>query len=89
MTRPPRLKAIQFNSAWMWINLVLVLGFDMVLLYYFGFKSVIYLVLSFFFSVGLHPLEEGDTEHYLVDSPQETYSYYTPNTLAFNVGDTS
>jgi len=88
LTRPPRLKAIQFNSAWMWINLVLVLGFDMVLLYYFGFKSVIYLVLSFFFSVGLHPLGgRWIQEHYLVDSPQETYSYYGPlNTLAFNVG---
>jgi sphingolipid delta-4 desaturase len=38
--------------------------------------------------VGLHPLGgRWIQEHYLTDSPQETYSYYGPlNKLAFNVG---
>ena len=44
--------------------------------------------VSFFFSVGLHPLgARWIQEHYLVHPSQETYSYYGPlNTIAFNVG---
>ena len=40
------------------------------------------------FSVGLHPVgARWIQEHYLVHSPQETYSYYGPlNRVAFNVG---
>ena len=48
-----------------------------------------FLGLSFFFSVGLHPLgARWIQEHYLVlDQNQETYSYYGwMNTFSFNVG---
>jgi sphingolipid delta-4 desaturase len=88
MTRPPRLKAIQFNNVWMWVNMAVVIGFDVALFYFFGWKAVAYLMLSFFFSVGLHPLGgRWIQEHFLVNGPQETYSYYGPiNVLAFNVG---
>lgn len=88
LTRPPRLKEIQFNSLWMWIDLILVVAFDIALLYFFGFTSLLYLLASFFFSVGLHPLGgRWIQEHFLVDGTQETYSYYGPlNKLAFNVG---
>jgi len=50
--------------------------------------ALVYLVASFFFSVGLHPLgARWIQEHFLVAPPQETYSYYGPlNKLAFNVG---
>jgi sphingolipid delta-4 desaturase len=48
----------------------------------------LYLVFSFFFSIGLHPLgARWIQEHYLTYPPQETYSYYGPlNILALNVG---
>ncbi|MGB4958726.1 MAG: fatty acid desaturase [Saprospiraceae bacterium] len=88
LTRPPRLREIQFNSVWVWIDLLVVIGFDVLLFYFFGINAIIYLVASFFFSVGLHPLGgRWIQEHFLVDGPQETYSYYGPlNKLAFNVG---
>ncbi|HEX4372383.1 MAG TPA: fatty acid desaturase, partial [Puia sp.] len=54
----------------------------------FGPKAIIYLLASFFFSVGLHPLgARWIQEHYLTYKEQETYSYYGGlNTVAFNVG---
>src|SRR5260370_5173207 len=54
----------------------------------FGPQALMYLLVSFFFSVGLHPLgARWIQEHYLVLPTQETYSYYGPlNTIAFNVG---
>lgn len=88
LTRPPRLREIQFSSLWVWIDLVVVLAFDIVLIYFFGIMPILYLTSSFFFSVGLHPLGgRWIQEHYLVDGDQETYSYYGwLNKLAFNVG---
>jgi len=88
LTRPPRLREIQFSSLWVWIDLVVVLAFDIVLIYFFGLMPILYLTSSFFFSVGLHPLGgRWIQEHYLVDGEQETYSYYGwLNKLAFNVG---
>lgn len=86
--RPPRLKEIQFQSKWVWINLLTVIMIDLLILWFFGPKALVYLFASFFFSIGLHPLgARWIQEHYLVAAPQETYSYYGPlNKLAFNVG---
>jgi len=86
--RPPRLKAIQFQSSWIWVNLLTVIAFDIALYMVAGPMAILYFVASFFFSVGLHPLgARWIQEHYLVAPPQETYSYYGPlNYLAFNVG---
>lgn len=86
--RPPRLKEIQFSSKWIWINLVLIVAFDALVIYFFGWYAFAYFIVSFFFSVGLHPVgARWIQEHYLVDKSQETYSYYGPlNILAFNVG---
>lgn len=86
--RPPRLKEIQFKSAWIWVNLLTVVAFDVMLFVLVGPMAIVYLVASFFFSVGLHPLgARWIQEHYLVAPPQETYSYYGPlNKLSFNVG---
>jgi sphingolipid 4-desaturase/C4-monooxygenase len=88
LTRPPRLKEVDFNSVWMWVDLVVVIAFDIALFYFFGYKALFYLMASFFFSVGLHPLGgRWIQEHFLVAGPQETYSYYGPlNKIAFNVG---
>jgi sphingolipid delta-4 desaturase len=53
-----------------------------------GTKGIAYLLASFFFAIGLHPLGGRWVQEHLVTSePQETYSYYGPlNLLALNVG---
>ncbi len=86
--RPPRLREIKFSSKWVWINLLTVILFDIAVLMFVGPMAFLYLMGSFFFSIGLHPLgARWIQEHYLVAPPQETYSYYGPlNKLAFNVG---
>lgn len=86
--RPPRLKEIKFASTWTFINWIAVFGFDFIIIYFFGLTSFLYLVLSFAFSIGFHPLgARWIQEHYLTSPPQETYSYYGPlNVLALNVG---
>ncbi len=86
--RPPRLKEIQFINAWTLVNWVLVFGFDALLVIYVGPMALLYMLASFTFSVGLHPLgARWIQEHYLTFPPQETYSYYGwLNILALNVG---
>ncbi len=86
--RPPRMKGIKFLNSWTLINWVAVFGFDFLVINFLGWTSFLYLVFSFFFSIGLHPLgARWIQEHYLTSPPQETYSYYGPlNILALNVG---
>jgi len=86
--RPPRLKEIKFMNAWTVFNMIVVFGFDAFVIFYFGWVSFLYFVFSFFFSIGFHPLgARWIQEHYIINPPQETYSYYGPlNTVALNVG---
>lgn len=86
--RPPRLKEIQFMNLWTIINWIMVFGMDAVIIIFFGWTSILYLIASLFFAVGLHPLgARWIQEHYLTYPPQETYSYYGPlNVVALNVG---
>lgn len=86
--RPARLKEINFSNKWVWINLAVMVVFDIAIWVFIGPFALLYFFLSFVFSVGLHPLgARWIQEHYLVAPPQETYSYYGPlNKLAFNVG---
>ena len=86
--RPPRLKEIEFANAWTFVNWFFVFASDFIVIYFFGPTAFLYLVFSFFFSIGFHPLgARWIQEHYLVNPPQETYSYYGPlNILALNVG---
>ena len=87
VTRPPRLR-IEFLSRWAWLNWAVVLAGDIAIVAVLGPRAFVYLVLSLFFSIGLHPLgARWIQEHYTVNHPQETYSYYgVLNRLAFNVG---
>ena len=83
-----RMKEIQPFNKWVGLNwLVQIVAITAICLL-FGTKGCAFLVLSFFFSVGLHPLgARWIQEHYLTAGEQETYSYYGPwNKLAFNVG---
>ncbi|MBK7631502.1 MAG: fatty acid desaturase [Ignavibacteriales bacterium] len=86
--RTPRLKEIQFMNAWTIVNWIVVFGVDALVIIFFGWTSFFYLVFSFFFSIGFHPLgARWIQEHFLIAPPQETYSYYGPlNIVALNVG---
>ena len=86
--RPPRLREIRFFNRWTALNWLAVLVSNVALWVLVGPGAVGYLLVSFFFSVGLHPLgARWIQEHYLTDDPQETYSYYGPlNLVALNVG---
>lgn len=86
--RTPRLKDIPFLNFWTIINWIVVFGTDALVIIFFGWNSFLYLVFSFFFSIGFHPLgARWIQEHFLVAPPQETYSYYGPaNIVALNVG---
>lgn len=70
-------------------NFVAQILFDVAIVYFFGWMPMLYLFLSFWFSVGLHPLgARWIQEHYLtLDPDQETYSYYGRlNGVNLNVG---
>lgn len=88
VTRPPRLKAITLFSKWTFINLFFCLAYDVAVVYFFGWAGLMYLVFSFFLSIGLHPVgARWIQEHYTYIPDQETASYYGPvNLLALNVG---
>lgn len=86
--RPPRLKEIKPVDRWVVLNFAAQAGFDVAILAFLGPKALFYLLASFFFGVGLHPLgARWIQEHYLVYPGQETTSYYGPlNSLTLNVG---
>jgi sphingolipid delta-4 desaturase len=71
------------------LNIICQFAFDALFIYFFGWHALGYLALSFWFSIGFHPLgARWVQEHYLVlDQNQETYSYYGPlNGINMNVG---
>jgi sphingolipid delta-4 desaturase len=88
VTRTARLNIALFDR-WVLINWVIQIAFNVAIIVFFGPKAFVFMLASFFFSVGLHPLgARWIQEHYLtLDPVQETYSYYGPlNKVAFNVG---
>ncbi len=86
--RFPRLQEIKPFNKWVALNWLVQIVFITAIALLFGTKAIAFLVFSFFFSVGLHPLgARWIQEHYLTNGEQETYSYYGPlNKVAFNVG---
>jgi sphingolipid delta-4 desaturase len=87
--RISRLREIKPFDKWVALNFAAEAVFIAAVWYLLGPKAISYLLLSFFFSVGLHPLgARWIQEHYLThDEQQETFSYYgILNTVAFNVG---
>jgi sphingolipid delta-4 desaturase len=88
-TRVSRLKEIDFFDGWMLTNMLVQVIFTTAVCYFLGWHAFGFLFMSFWFSIGLHPVgARWVQEHYLTfASEQETYSYYGPlNTVAFNVG---
>lgn len=89
LRRTFRLKEIKPIDGWIILNFSVQLAFDVALWVFLGPKALFFMMFSFFFAVGFHPLgARWIQEHYLtLDEKQETYSYYgVLNTVAFNVG---
>lgn len=88
ITRPPRLKAITMWNRWVFINAACAIAFDVAIVRFCGWPGFSYLLASFFFSIGLHPVgARWIQEHYTIEPEQETFSYYGPiNLIALNVG---
>jgi len=84
-----RIRSTKAFDAWTILNFITQIAFGWAVVYFLGWKALLYMALSFSFSVGLHPLgARWVQEHYLTEDPdQETYSYYGPlNHVSFNVG---
>ena len=70
------------------VNLVVQVAFDVIILYTMGPRSLIYLIAGTFLAMGIHPVAgHFISEHYMFRKGYETYSYYGPlNAITFNVG---
>ena len=79
LTRPPRIKAFRMWNRWIFLNLICALAYDAAIVHFCGWAGLFYLLCSFAFSIGLHPVgARWIQEHYTNDPDQETYSYYGP-----------
>ena len=70
------------------LNTIVQVIFDLLILYFCGYKGVLYFIGGTVISMGLHPMAAHFiAEHYMFDRGYETYSYYGIwNLLTFNVG---
>ena len=86
--RPMKIVGISLWDRWVLANAAAVIAVDLLVLVFLGPKALVYLLLSTFFGLGLHPLGgRWIQEHFVTKAGQETYSYYGPlNRLCFNVG---
>ncbi len=75
-------------NRWIVANFVVQVCFDIAVFWIWGPKALAYLPISSLIVMGLHPIAgHYISEHYVISSDQETYSYYGPlNKVAFNVG---
>ena len=75
--RTARVKEVAFFDSWVILNWVVTMSFSVAIYYFFGFKSLAYIAISFWFAFGLS-IVGGRLiqEHYMTNEPQETYSYY-------------
>jgi len=69
-------------------NYILSFSVNISFFYHFGRYAFMFMMVSAFFAIGLHPLgARWIAEHYAVHPDQETYSYYGfINKIAFNIG---
>ncbi len=86
--RPVRLKEIKPIDRWVVINFGAQILFDVGVWFLLGPGAFWYLIASFFFSLGLHPLgARWIQEHYIFFPGQETSSYYgLVNLVGLNIG---
>jgi sphingolipid delta-4 desaturase len=76
--RTSRIKEVRVLDGWLVLNWIIQIIATTAIYLLMGPKAIVYLTLSFFFSLGLHPLgARWVQEHFLTtDSKQETFSYY-------------
>jgi sphingolipid 4-desaturase/C4-monooxygenase len=90
LMRLSRLKGtVPIMGQWTYINIAVIVAFDLFVLWAFGPNALLYYFLSFWFSVGgLHFLSaRWVQEHFAFAPDQGTFDYYGPlNTLALNIG---
>ncbi|XP_048386498.2 sphingolipid delta(4)-desaturase DES1 [Stegostoma tigrinum] len=69
-------------------NLIVQLTFNLLVYYFWGMKSIVYMLSGSLLGMGLHPISgHFIAEHYMFLKGHETYSYYGPlNMITFNVG---
>lgn len=70
------------------MNTIVILTTDALICFFFGWRALLYLVLSTLLGMGFHPVAgHFISEHYVFYETQETYSYYgSLNYLCWNVG---
>lgn len=70
------------------MNTIIIIFTDILIMYFFGWRAVLYLVLSTLLGMGFHPVAgHFISEHYVFHPNQETYSYYgSLNYICWNVG---
>ena len=70
------------------LNFSVQVVFDACIVYFFGWRSLIYLASGTLLAMGMHPVAgHFISEHYMFQNGYETYSYYGPlNRITFNVG---
>ena len=87
--RPMRMKEVQVLQTPRGDQPAVQVVVNVAVYYFLGPKALAYLAMSFFFSIGLHPLgARWIQRHYLTgEGEQETFSYYGfLNAVTFNVG---
>jgi len=86
--RPMSVPGVRFFDRWIAANFIVQLLVNLFIFLVLGPKALLYLTLSTFFALGLHPLGgRWIQEHYVTSPGQETYSYYgILNKVCFNMG---
>ncbi len=77
MIRTMRIKQVNDLDIWVVANVVLTIGYDIFMYYYFGPIAFLYIAVSFWFCFGFSTVGGRIIqEHFLFGKSQETYSYY-------------
>lgn len=84
----PFVKSPKPLTNWEVINFIVQVLFSLGIYYFIGFKSLFYLFMGTYFTLGFHPVAgHFISEHYLFFGGQATYSYYgSLNSVLFNAG---
>jgi sphingolipid delta-4 desaturase len=88
LMRVSRVKELQIFDFWSLLNLGIQVAFTAAVWYFIGGMAVLYMFLSFYFAISLHPLGgRWIQEHFVIEKDQETYSYYGGlNLMQMNIG---
>jgi sphingolipid 4-desaturase/C4-monooxygenase len=86
--RVVRVKDVAPFDGWTALNWATQLAFVATVYYFLGSYAILYMFLSFYFSLSLHPLGgRWIQEHFVLHDQQETYSYYGGmNLMQLNIG---